>query len=57
MWGIYDLDEQHIISFHDGKILSGEDKTVTLVIHKAYPLSDLNRVLDIWRDHQRVPWD
>lgn len=55
MWGIYDIDEKQIISFYDGSILSIEE--FDLVIHQAYPLSDLNRVLDMWRDHKKVPWD
>lgn len=55
LWGIYDIDEERIISFYDGQIISQDDDNV--VIHKAYPLSDLNRVLDIWRDHQKIPWD
>lgn len=55
MWGIYKIDENEIVSFYDGAIISGEE--FDLIIHKAYPLTDLNRALDTWRDHQKVPWD
>jgi len=55
IWGIYKIDDREIISLEDGSILSIDE--FDLVIHKAYPMSELKHVLTIWRDHQKVPWD